>query len=628
MATNRNRHEVPRAELRNGTDHERLRHARERELGFPVGRYLQPAPMLFTRDGHNVFLGDIYRGRPAFLICSGPSLTTHDLSLLQQRGVLTLSVNNAATVFRTQLWCSVDDPASFSDAIWRDPGITKFVPLCHMEKCFSVRNERQELVPSADRVGDMPAVFGFRRNEAFKADQWLYEDTFNWGNHSKRVDDYGQQGSRSVMYIALRMLFYLGVRRIYLLGCDFRMEEGRKNYAFEQDRSSSSVRGNNCSYRILNVRLARLKPYFEQAGLEIWNCTPSSGLTAFPYVDYETAVAAVLADMPTKIVTKGMYEHKANQKAQATKGNPPTKAPEIKTVIASSPPPTPAQATPVRSPAVIQPIGIATKAAATDSAAAARNKSAPVSIPDAVPKLSLLTWVDDSSARALQLSWPTWIANRSELTQLPTLIVHGRQFEPRKSAIGFLCRLPNVRFVPCDLTAVSGDPLAAGRILTASGRVDTSWYLQLAPNVLATAKSPWIRSDWFSPDSLGRSPALINNPIVLSDRPELLERLNAWADGISELNSQPPIRSAVQTAHRASPDPWSVNWCYFGNTAWLRETAKYLASAPTDLMNETGLAYCALRRNEYAVGVDMAKYGWERVSGPIRHLRRRVAKAV
>ena len=70
--------------------------------------------MLFTRDGHNLFLGDLYRGAAAFLICGGPSLLTHDLTQLQQRGVITLAVNNAATVVRPNLWCCVDDPGNFS----------------------------------------------------------------------------------------------------------------------------------------------------------------------------------------------------------------------------------------------------------------------------------------------------------------------------------------------------------------------------------------------------------------------------------------------------------------------------------------------------------------------------------
>jgi hypothetical protein len=117
---------------RHRDDYARLRHGRDRYVGFSVGKYLQPAPMLFTRDGHNVFLGDMYRGYAAFLICAGPSLQKHDLSLLSQRGILTLAVNNAAAVYRTNLWVSVDDPGNFCDTIWRDPGIVKFVPICHM----------------------------------------------------------------------------------------------------------------------------------------------------------------------------------------------------------------------------------------------------------------------------------------------------------------------------------------------------------------------------------------------------------------------------------------------------------------------------------------------------------------
>src|SRR4029453_4334606 len=141
----------------------------------------------------------MFRGSSAFLVCGGPSLKTHDLAKLQQRGIVACAVNNAAAVVRPNLWVSVDDPGNFCDAIWRDPAIWKFVPLCHMEKHFTVRNEAGELVASEEVVGDMPLVFGYRRNEAFIADQWLYEDTFNWGNHSERVDASGIKGSRSVM---------------------------------------------------------------------------------------------------------------------------------------------------------------------------------------------------------------------------------------------------------------------------------------------------------------------------------------------------------------------------------------------------------------------------------------------
>lgn len=266
------------------------------------------APLILTGAGRSAELQDIYRGASAFLICGGPSLTSHNLALLEQRGILTLAVNNAATVIRPNIWCSVDDPGHFSDVIWRDPGILKFVPHSHFDKSFLVRNEDDLLVPSGRRIGEMPAVFGFQRNDAFHADRWLYEETFNWGNRGDRVDAFGQKGSRSVMYVALRLLFYLGVRRIFLLGCDFRMELGKSNYAFEQERTISSVRGNNSSYKILNVRLQHLKPHFEAAGLDVWNCTPDSGLTVFPFRSFEQAVAEAIADIPRKILTRGMYD--------------------------------------------------------------------------------------------------------------------------------------------------------------------------------------------------------------------------------------------------------------------------------------------------------------------------------
>ncbi len=54
-------------------DHSKLRQGRERHEGFDIGQYVQSVPMIFTRDGHNIWLGDMYRGSCAFLILGGPS---------------------------------------------------------------------------------------------------------------------------------------------------------------------------------------------------------------------------------------------------------------------------------------------------------------------------------------------------------------------------------------------------------------------------------------------------------------------------------------------------------------------------------------------------------------------------
>ena len=39
---------------------------RDKHQGKIFGLYGQSSPMIFTRDGHNMWLGDMYRGRSAF----------------------------------------------------------------------------------------------------------------------------------------------------------------------------------------------------------------------------------------------------------------------------------------------------------------------------------------------------------------------------------------------------------------------------------------------------------------------------------------------------------------------------------------------------------------------------------
>lgn len=258
-------------------------------------------------------LENLYSGS-CFLVCSGPSLASHDLSLLKKRGIFTCAVNNAAAIFHPTIWVSADDPGNFCDAIWKDPSILKFVPSDHEEKLLTERDGQETLIDSDIQVKEMPGVFGFSRNEEFNADTFLKEETFNWGNHGATTDTLGVKGSRSVMLIAVKLLYRLGFRKIYLLGCDFKMEENSKNYAFPQDRSKSSVRGNNKTYHALNLRFAALLPYFARAGLEVYNCTPDSGLKAFPYLSYKDAVREALSSFPTSIKTEGMYEHKAGKK--------------------------------------------------------------------------------------------------------------------------------------------------------------------------------------------------------------------------------------------------------------------------------------------------------------------------
>ena len=309
-------------------DRAKLTYGRERYEGFSVGKYLQTPPLLFTRDGHALYLGDMYRGTSAFLLLSGPSTKQLDLSLLRQPGVLSMSVNNAVSSCKTNLWTCVDGPEKFVKSAWFDPTILKMVPYCYAEKTI-YDNELQK--ETNIRVGDCPSTIFYRRNEHFVARQFLFENTVNWGNHSNlctcgnwRKDlrrsevkelicskcGKKEWGARSVMLAALRLLFYMGVRNVFLLGCDFHMEPDQENYHFEQDRSRAAVKSNNTTYRMLTRRFAELRPIFEKNHFFIFNCNPESNLDVFPKVDYLEAVQAVRSPFPEKDRTAGLYERK------------------------------------------------------------------------------------------------------------------------------------------------------------------------------------------------------------------------------------------------------------------------------------------------------------------------------
>jgi len=303
--------QAPGGTHRDGNDHAQFRHARETHEGFPVGIYLQPPPMLFTRDGHSIWLGDIYCGRCAFLIMGGPSFKEIDSSKLNQPGFVTMSVNNSVKTFRPDLWTCVDSPDGFMKSIWLDPKIMKIVPFDHADKTI-FDNEKWVMMNIV--AGECPNTLFYRRNEKFIGPQWLFEDTFNWGNHKK----YG--GGRSVMLPAVRLLFYLGIRKVFLLGCDFSMSQ-TSTYHFEQSRALGSVNNNMNTYQQLKVRFAELRPIFERHGFQIWNCNERSQLKAFPYMSFEEALKIATEEMPdiANERTEGLYERKAQIKKQKEK---------------------------------------------------------------------------------------------------------------------------------------------------------------------------------------------------------------------------------------------------------------------------------------------------------------------
>lgn len=277
------------------------------ENDAPVKNLGDHVPFFYTRSGLCMPLEGMYRGGHAFLLANGPSVLELDLEPLHRRWVMT--VNNGAKTFRGNANCTVDDPSRFSLSMWLDPTIMKFAPMSHFEKGLwdnrllnTEEGWQQRWQESTLRLGDCPNVVGYRRNEKFHAPRWLSEESINWGNHAK----YG--GGRSVLLASIRILFLLGFRTVYLLGCDFEMT-AEKRYHFEEQRTENAIKGNMDSYSKLQQWLTDLQPHFIKAGLNIFNCNARSRLTAFPFLSYEeslTRSALHLGDHQNER-TLGMY---------------------------------------------------------------------------------------------------------------------------------------------------------------------------------------------------------------------------------------------------------------------------------------------------------------------------------
>ena len=228
-----------------------------------------------------------------------------------------MGLNNAVKTFRPNLWVSVDEPDHFLRSIWLDPAILKFSPLEYASKPIFNSDTWTFMQLTA---GDCPNVAFFRRNDQFQAEHFLRQDSINWGNHRR----YG--GGRSVLLAALRILFILGFRRVFLLGVDFEMNEGYR-YHFDQSRAAGSISGNNSTYEKLKRWLAELRPVLERDKFFVFNCNPASRLTAFEHVPVTEAVGMVLREEFDGVDigaerTQGLYDTSAGDKRSGTSQTP------------------------------------------------------------------------------------------------------------------------------------------------------------------------------------------------------------------------------------------------------------------------------------------------------------------
>lgn len=272
--------------------------------------------VLINRWGERVALGNAYANAHAFLVLSGPSLLENDLSKLRRRGVITMGVNNAPCVVACSMMTYVDSADKFHHNIYRDPNCMKFVPKQRLRIPTRVKNVDGSFERSS-RVREFPNVIAYRRNAFFNPKDWLWENTINWGNSKNSAKSNGHPRDLNVMFAALRLLFYLGFRDVYLLGCDWNMTEDRP-YSFGQVKHRGGVRSNNSKYATVCRMLSLLKPHFDAAEYRVHNCNPTSGLELYPHIGFDEAIER--ASLPDQLDASGWYDKYESKKGIETHG--------------------------------------------------------------------------------------------------------------------------------------------------------------------------------------------------------------------------------------------------------------------------------------------------------------------
>lgn len=246
-----------------------------------------------------------YQGASCFICANGPSMGSLDLSLLRSPGIMTMAFNNGVSTLlmngvTPDFWTCMDQPCKFVKQMWLNPKIVKLLPdrLMNSPLWDNEKWEDMRLTPY-----DCPNTLKYKRNADFNADMFFLEPTINWGCSKEHG------GCRSVLLASIKLMYILGFRHVYLLGVDLEMTLEKK-YHFDEQRSPGSIKQNNNTYhKIITEYGPGIAASAKRIGMNIYNCNPTSKLTAFPYVPFEEAVqkATSLMGSVKTIQTKGMY---------------------------------------------------------------------------------------------------------------------------------------------------------------------------------------------------------------------------------------------------------------------------------------------------------------------------------
>jgi len=226
-------------------------------------------------DLDNMFSGS------CFIAGGAPSLLRENLELLEQPGLTVISMNNTASKIPSTIWVSADKPKCYSKRILLDPKLMKFSMI-----------SRRDLMVGDKKMKELPNMFFYGATEKH----------FNLHNFLNPYRDIWWV--KNVMPITLQIAYKLGFRRVYLIGCGFKISK-EEQYSYKMKLDEHQVNYNQRTYSNFVEKMKLLKPHFKEKNFEVISSTPNSSLNEFyPFVPFEDAVNEILKDFPKEYDTE------------------------------------------------------------------------------------------------------------------------------------------------------------------------------------------------------------------------------------------------------------------------------------------------------------------------------------
>lgn len=241
-----------------------VKEANERKNGVYFPEYEK------LKQFHNKYINE-----RCFIVCTGPSLTIEDINLLKNE--FTFSVNSIVKLLPNVDW----KPTFYAI---QDSNVFNFYK--DNKEFNSIENKfiSNNILEQNNIVGDFILFpldlldhMNYKKKGSFttKFSSNSYEIVYDGG---------------SVTYSVLQLAYYMGFRKIYLLGCDCNYSDKYAHFMISKDdKEDYTIIGDNPELRML-IAYNEAYKFTKKSDLEIYNCTRGGKLEIFPRVKLEDVI--------------------------------------------------------------------------------------------------------------------------------------------------------------------------------------------------------------------------------------------------------------------------------------------------------------------------------------------------